>query len=198
MQNPITDISLLDLSKTYTYADYLTWRFEEMVELFKGKVQLMSPAPLRLHQKIAHNLSGEFYTHFKGKTCDIYEAPFDVRLYKKDKDDNSILTVVQPDICIVCDKSKLDDKGCLGSPDLIVEILSKTSKKRDIHDKYDLYEENGVIEYWIVDPYVKTVDIFVLEDDNYVAFANYYEKTDIVKSSLFSELSINWTDIFTE
>jgi len=198
MKPVITDISQLDLTKTYTYADYLTWQFDEMIELFRGKIQRMSPAPLRIHQKIVHNLSGKFYTFFKTIPCDVYEAPFDVRLFKTEKDDKKVMTVVQPDISIICDKSKLDDRGCLGSPDLIVEILSKTSEKRDIHDKYDLYEETSVREYWIVDPEVKTVDIFVLEEEKYISCGNFYEKTDTFKSSIFPEMDIKRADIFTE
>jgi Uma2 family endonuclease len=198
MQRPITDISLLDLSKTYSYADYLTWQFDEMVELIKGKVQRMSPAPLRLHQKVSQNLNLELSLFFKKHLCDIYVAPFDVRLYKTEKVDKKVLTVIQPDISIICDKSKLDEKGCLGSPDLIVEIISKSSKKRDYHDKYDLYEENNVLEYWIADPDAKTIDVFKLENGAYITAGNYYERTDIVQSEIFPDLRINWTDIFTE
>lgn len=194
----ITNIDQLDLNKTYTYADYLTWQFDEMVELIKGKVQRMSPAPLRRHQFVSNNLSFELTSFFKKHPCNIYVAPFDVRLYKIDKNDNKVQTVVQPDISVICDSSKLDDRGCIGSPDLIIEILSKTSKKRDIHDKYDLYEENEVKEYWIVDPIDKTVDIFSLENNQYQVFANYYEENNIIVGKIFPEMAIKWNDIFTE
>ena len=142
----ITNIDQLDLNKTYTYADYLTWQFDEMVELIKGKVQRMSPAPLRRHQFVSNRLSYLITSYFETHPCNIYVAPFDVRLYKTDKNDHKVQTVVQPDISVICDSSKLDDRGCIGSPDLIIEILSKTSKKRDIHDKYELYEENKSIQ----------------------------------------------------
>lgn len=194
----ITDFNQLDLTKTYTYADYLTWQFDEMVELIKGKVQRMSPAPLRWHQFVSNRLSYKITSYFETHPCNIYVAPFDVRLYKTDKNDNKVLTVVQPDISVICDSSKLDDRGCIGSPDLIIEILSKTSKKRDIHDKYDLYEENGVLEYWIVDPYAPAIDIFKLENGQYELFANYIEKNDLIKSSIFPDMNIHWEDIFTE
>lgn len=194
----ITNIDQLDLNKTYTYADYLTWQFDEMVELIKGKVQRMSPAPLRRHQFVSNRLSYRITSYFETHPCNIYVAPFDVRLYKTDKNDNKVQTVVQPDISVICDSSKLDDRGCIGSPDLIIEILSKTSKKRDIHDKYDLYEENEVKEYWIVDPVDKTVDIFSLENNQYQVFANYYEENNIIVGKIFPEMAIKWNDIFTE
>ena len=127
----ITSISQLDLNKKYTYADYLTWQFDEMVELIKGRIFRMSPAPKRLHQEFSGNVFSEFHNYLKIKPCKVYEAPFDVRLIKnKNKDNKQIETVVQPDICIICDLDKLDDYGCIGSPDLIVEIVSKASKKR--------------------------------------------------------------------
>ena len=117
----ITNINQLDLSKTYTFADYLTWKFQERIELIRGKIFQMSPAPNRYHQRVSSNLHGMFWSVLKGNTCGLYSAPFDVRLinFKKSSDENQIFTVVQPDLCIICDREKLDDKGCIGSPDLV-------------------------------------------------------------------------------
>ena len=161
----ITDISLLDTNKTYTYANYITWQFKERIELIKGKLFKMSPAPARRHQGISVELSTQFHNYLKKKGCKSYSAPFDVR-FPKGEDDEQTFTVVQPDICVICDKSKLDDRGCVGAPDLIVEILSPATAKKDVKDKFQLYEESGVKEYWIVSPENKLVDVFILKDDN--------------------------------
>jgi Uma2 family endonuclease len=195
----ITSLDQLDLTKKYTYADYITWQFDDMVELIKGFIVKMSPAPRRNHQLVSANIFGEFYIHFKSKKCQVYEAPFDVRLMKnKNNNFKEIETVVQPDICIICDLEKLDEMGCVGSPDLIVEIVSKSSKKRDYHDKYDLYEENGVKEYWIVDPDAKSIDTFYLENDKYIQTGNYYNMIDVIKSSIFPEFILELKDVFEE
>ena len=119
----ILDINDLDMDKTYTYADYIMWKFQERVELFKGKIMRMSPAPNVAHQKISANIFNNFYTNFQNKNCDVFYAPFDVALTdkKKSTSNNDISTIVQPDICIICDKQKIaDGKKCIGAPELIV------------------------------------------------------------------------------
>ncbi len=148
----ITSLSQLDLTKTYSYADYVLWQFKERVELLRGKIMAMSPAPNNLHQKALFELSGIFYQHFKFQTCQVRFAPYDVRLLdsKKSHKDKDIFTVVQPDLCVICDESKIEDRGCLGAPDLIVEILSPGNSDKEMKFKYDLYQENGVREYWII------------------------------------------------
>lgn len=197
MKPKITDISQLDLNKTYTYADYLTWRFKERVELIKGWVYKMSPAPRRMHQKIESNLHIEIGSFFKKSNCDVYESPFDVRLVKNiGQSENEIETVVQPDICVVCDLSKLDDKGCFGAPDLIVEVLSPSTIKKDYTEKFNLYEENGVKEYWLANPEGKSLQIFYLENDKYEEFEIYEDEEEIINSKLFPDLKIKMTEIF--
>jgi len=159
----------LDLNKRYTFADYLTWLDDKRRELIDGFVNIMTPAPSRLHQRVL----GDFHYNFKkfllNKKCEVYVAPFDVRFPSKkgEMSDDKIYTVVQPDICIICDESKLDSKGCIGAPDLIVEILSLSTVKKDIEDKYKLYQENGVKEYWIVQPNDETLTVFMLENGKY-------------------------------
>ena len=198
----ITDISQLDLNKQYTYADYLTWQFNERVELIKGWIYKMSPAPKTKHQ----SASGEiFYVikHFinqHNKKCKIFDAPFDVRLIKnKGRKDKEIDTVVQPDICIICDKEKLDDAGCIGAPDLIVEILSDSTAKKDYNEKFNLYEENKVKEYWIVNPETNNIEIFSLNDDRFVSLGLFNERegTETVQGNLFPELQIELKTIFS-
>jgi Uma2 family endonuclease len=111
----ITDISVLDINKKYSYAEYLKWQFKERVELIKGKIFKMTPAPSRRHQKYSFNLGLELGKYLEGKSCDIYSAPFDVR-FPIGEGDEKTYTVVQPDICVICDKNKLDEKGCVGAP----------------------------------------------------------------------------------
>jgi Uma2 family endonuclease len=162
----IVQLHQLDVNKTYTYADYLTWKFAEMVELIKGKIVKMSPAPLSYHQRITMNLSVEIGYVLRRKRCKIYAAPFDVRLLegKKNAQDQEILTVVQPDICIICDATKIDRRGCLGAPDMVVEVLSAATSTKDLTTKYDLYQENGVKEYWVVYPHDEIIQVFDLND----------------------------------
>lgn len=128
----ITKFEDLDLTKQYSYADYLTWQFQERLELIKGYVYKMSPAPARKHQQIVWNVSGVFWEKFKKGPCKVYQAPFDVRLPKKGLSaDKQTFTVLQPDLCVICDLDKLDDRGCVGAPDLVVEILSPGNTKRE-------------------------------------------------------------------
>jgi len=190
----ITDINQLDLEKRYTYADYLTWQFDEMVELIKGKVFRMSPAPSNRHQEISINLAGEIKHFLKNNLCKLRTAPFDVR-FVKNIDDKEITTVTQPDLCVICDKSKLDEKGCLGAPDFIIEILSPASSSKDVHEKYDLYEEFGVKEYWIVEPAIGMVDIFLLKDEKYYLKGK-YTKGDIITVQTLPGLEIDLNEIF--
>lgn len=162
----ITDINQLDLSKHYTYEDYLTWQFDEMVELIRGKVFKMSPAPNRVHQEVSGAIYLSIGNFLLGKSCKVYHAPFDVRLPlppAKQKEDQ-IDTVVQPDICVVCDLSKLDQQGCNGAPDWIVEILSPATTKKDLTEKFELYQSALVQEYWIVHPSDGTVLTYVLDE----------------------------------
>lgn len=160
----ITNINQLDQAKKYSYADYLLWRFKERVELFKGKILKMSPAPSRMHQDVILNVIRQFDKYFQKSNCNLYIAPFDVRIpdNKKSVADKNVYNVVQPDLCIVCDASKLDDKGCIGAPDLIVEILSPGNSKKEMDIKYDLYEKSGVKEYWMVHSLKKKQLIFIL------------------------------------
>ncbi|TAF69139.1 MAG: Uma2 family endonuclease [Flavobacterium sp.] len=199
METIITDINSLDLSKSYTYADYLTWNFKERLEILKGKIFKMSPAPSRKHQEVSIKLFRKFDRYFETKSCNIYYAPFDVRLknFKKSTSDQEISTVVQPDICVICDKEKLDDRGCLGAPDLIIEILSPGNSKKEMDIKFDLYEENGVKEYWIVEPYQKSILIYTLQKGTYIGLKPIAEE-GLVHSPLFPELSFNVADIFID
>ena len=197
MSQIITNIDDLDLNGTYSYADYLLWQFSERLELIKGKIFKMSPAPSRNHQQVSLRLTREIDKILINKKCELYIAPFDVRLvnFKKSTSDKQILTVVQPDLCVVCDISKLDEKGCLGAPDLIIEILSKGNSKKDMTIKFDLYEENGVQEYWIVNPSEKDVHIYTLSNGKYIGSRPYIMETEL-QSATFPDLKFEVDKIF--
>jgi Uma2 family endonuclease len=146
----------LDLSLTYSYAHYLNWLFDDRVELIKGKVFKMS-GPTRMHQQVSIHISSMLFNFLLGKPCKVYSAPFDVRFYKDSKADKDIYTVLQPDICVICDLTNLDDKGCIGAPDIVIETLSPGNNKMELLHKYGIYEEFGVKEYWVVSPGDKTL-----------------------------------------
>jgi len=159
----------LDLNKMYTYADYYQWKFAERVELIKGKIFKMSPAPRRIHQEVAAELLTQFVVFLRNKPCKVFIAPFDVRLPRKSKDDKDIITVLQPDICVVCDPSKLDKRGCIGAPDLVIEVLSPGNSAKEMKFKYEAYEEAGVKEYWIVDTSHQFITVYTLVNEKFVA-----------------------------
>ena len=151
----------------FSYADYLTWSEDEMKEIINGVVYAFS-APFRNHVAATGAFFGRAWNYIKRKErkYKIYTAPFDVRLPKNGETaDNKIYNVVQPDICVVCDESKLDEKGCIGAPDLIVEVNSPSTGKRDLNQKFFLYESSGVHEYWVVYPEAKAVTVFLLQPD---------------------------------
>jgi Uma2 family endonuclease len=193
----ITQLSQLDLTRSYTYADYLTWQLNEWVELIKGKVRLMSPAPKRTHQDITRNIEFPIMRFLHGRSCKMYHAPFDVRLSTTmPNGDASIETVVQPDICVICDPRKLDERGCLGAPDWIIEILSPGNTARDTKEKFDLYEEAGVREYWMVTPEQKNVVVYVAaEDGRYQLRGEFYTPGPIPVATL-PELQLEWAEVF--
>jgi Uma2 family endonuclease len=195
VKEKVTELSqVCESTVEYTYDDYYDWLFTERVELIFGKVLPMA-APNRIHQAMVRNLTGIFLLFFKGKPCEFYPAPFDVRLpvgIKKGK----YTTVVQPDLSVFCDQDKLDQKGAKGAPDLVVEILSPGNSRRDMKDKFEVYELAGVREYWIFHP----IDSFVLpyllnEEGKFVGLPSVHPP-DILYSRIFPELSFSLEGIF--
>ena len=186
------------MTKRYTFADYLTWFDEAKRELIEGFIKML-PAPLSIHAEVSYNISwhlGAILKKNKGK-CKIYPAPFDVRFPKQGETaDDKIDTVVQPDICVVCDLSKIDERGCCGAPDMIVEVLSPSTGKKDITEKFALYEEFGVKEYWIVYPDSKAVTVFLLQDNGKYNAGTVYEFNGKVPVHVFDNCPIDLDDIF--
>jgi len=189
----------LDMKKRYTYADYLTWLDDQSRELINGFIRLMSPAPRMRHARVNSKIFGNLWTilkKHKGK-CEVFTAPFDVRFPKQGETaDDRIDTVVQPDICVVCDLSKLDERGCCGAPDMIVEILSPSTLKKDVTEKFDLYETSGVKEYWIVHPTEKVIQVFLLQEDGKYDDGTLYEWSGQIPVHTFHNHPIDFEDIF--
>lgn len=195
----ITSIQQLDLNKKYTYSDYLLWQFSERVELLKGRLSKLA-APNVNHQRISGNLYLKMGNFLIDKKCDLFAAPFDVRLplpsHKITAD--KIDTVIQPDLCVICDESKLDTQGCVGAPDLIVEILSPGNSKREMKDKFELYEAAEVLEYWVVDPERRTVFVHLLQSETkkFTTQLPYLTDEDVLVCKTLKGLSIRLNEIF--
>jgi len=187
----ITSLDQLDLNKKYTYADYLTWQFKERVELIKGRIFKMAPAPNRRHQEISFILERLIDRFLKGRKCKIYHAPFDVQLIKDG--DN---TVVQPDICVICDLDKLTEQGCKGAPNLIIEILSPGNSRKELKEKFSLYQENGVNEYWIIYPLEESLIVYSLNEEGKYIGSSPYVGEDTVHSAILEGFSVTIDEIF--
>ncbi len=176
----------------YTYKDYMNWPDDVRVELIDGQVYDMSPAPSPVHQGICLEIAGQMRSFLKGKPCRAFVSPIDVRLSAGEKDD----TVVQPDIIVVCDKSKIGDKSINGVPDMVVEILSPSTSRHDRLTKLNKYREAGVREYWIVSPEDKAVTDYVLKNGEYVVRA--YGEKDLAPVAILEGFEVNLKEVFTE
>ena len=183
------------LEEHFTYGDYRTWPDDERWELIDGVAYDMSPAPGFRHQMVSSELVAQLVTHLRNSSCRVLAAPFDVRLPRGDEADDVIDTVVQPDIVVVCDRNKLDDKGCKGAPDLVIEILSPSPSSNDLHEKFLLYERVGVKEYWIVHPLDRTVMVFRHDGDSFTRPAMFAGQNRI-EIPLLGELVVDLNLVF--
>ncbi len=181
----------------FTYGDYCNWSEDERWELIDGQAYAMS-APSRVHQEIVLELGRQIANYLKGKPCKPYIAPFDIRLPKKNEKDDKIDTVVQPDISVICDRNKLDDKGCRGAPDWIIEILSPSTAIRDMDIKFKLYQAHGVKEYWLINPQEKWGMIYILNAQQTYERSKMFPLSETTQVTLFPDLSIDWTFFTTE
>lgn len=154
-------------SELHTYGDYLNWPEDQRYELIDGLAYAMAPAPTRQHQRLILELARQIADALEDSPCEVNVAPLDVRFPDRDEADEAIITVVQPDISVVCDSSKLDAKGCRGAPDWLVEVLSPKTAGHDQVRKLALYERHGVREYWLVHPVDRLVIIYRLNDGVY-------------------------------
>ena len=181
--------------KIYTYKDYLTFPNDERIEIVEGKLYNMSPAPARIHQKLISNISYELQHYIKSnnRECEVYVAPFDVILKTEDEEAINSKSVVQPDISVICDKNKLTDSGCTGSPDMIIEIVSPSNSSHDYITKLNLYQKYKVKEYWIIDPRVKKIYVYKLGENEFYDMVNSYTFQDKVKVNIYDDLEIDFS-----
>lgn len=195
---PVSSFEDVDPSLTYSYAHYLTWLFDERVELIKGQIFIMSPAPSPYHQQISVRIASELFIYLKNKACQVYTAPFDVRFPKESFSDKDIYTVLQPDICVICNPAKLDNRGCIGAPDIVVEILSPGNNKTELLNKYSVYEEFGVKEYWVVSPAEKTFLKYTLDGKGEYQPSKLFTLSEKVYSEVLPGFVLDLDEVFED
>jgi Uma2 family endonuclease len=187
----------IDLSGTYSYADYLNWEIDKRLELIGGKIFKMSPAPGAYHQEISAIVLSEIFAFLKNKPCKVYAAPFDVRFPRRSLDgDKDIDTVLQPDISVICDQHKIDKRGCIGAPDIVVEILSPGNSRKELKYKYEVYEEFGVREYWIIQPEEKLFSQYILDENGKFQAPRVLTATEIITSNVLPGFSLTLQEVF--
>jgi len=182
----------------FTYGNYITWPDNERWELIDSYAYNMSPAPSTRHQKISREMERQIANFLLDRTCEIFDAPFDVRLPEAAEADEYIHTVVQPDLVVICDKKKIDEKGCRGAPDLIIEILSPSTNAKDMKIKLALYEMHGVKEYWIVHPIDNIVWVFKLGNNKLYGRPVVYDEKDKITTPILKGLEIDLGLVFKE
>jgi Uma2 family endonuclease len=182
--------------KLYTYGDYISWSEDERWELIDGVAYMMA-APNTKHQRLIREMSVQIYAFLSGAdhndNCEMFFAPFDVRLPDADEDDRDVKSTVQPDIVIICDPGKLDEKGCRGAPDFVIEILSPSTASRDSITKMELYERHGVKEYWIVDPINDLVFVRVIGKDARYGSTKTFKTKDVIEATVLPGLAVKLT-----
>jgi Uma2 family endonuclease len=193
----------------FTYVDYSMWPDDERWELIDGAAYNMSPAPTSRHQNTSSFLAGELYLFLKNRPCKVFSAPFDIYFPEyPDQNFNSIDSIVQPDISVICDPDKIIEKGCLGAPDLIIEILSPATANKDMYEKFHLYEKQGVKEYWIVDPGNKYIRVFHLQiagresgkydEGTLIPPADWREENSLAESRILEGFTVDTAELFKE
>lgn len=176
----------------FTYADYCRWPADERWELIDGKAFAMCPAPTRIHQEFVVELTRQIANALAGKPCRVYAAPFDVRLPKADEPDDRVDTVVQPDLAVFCDRSRLDDRGARGAPDWVIEILSPSTAAKDQIRKRRLYERHGVREYWLIHPVDRVLTLYRLDDQGRYGAPEVLELTGGTEVGALPGVRIDW------
>lgn len=186
-------------NERYTFADVLTWPDDERTEIINGEPVMMAPPPSRVHQEISFEISRQIGNYLEGKRCRVYPAPFGVRLFEQDGDSpEDVDTMVEPDISIVCDPSKLDDRGCKGAPDMVVEVLSPSTQRHDRLVKLGLYQRAGVREYWIVNPEDQTVQVMLLDGEGVLQLHEVYDRAGVAKVNVLDGCFIELNKVFSE
>ena len=182
----------------YTFADCLTWEEDERFEIVNGEAFMMAP-PTVEHQRISGELFRQLANYLEGKKCEVFAGPFGVRLFEQDGDrPEDVDTMVEPDISVVCDSGKLDKHGCKGAPDLIVEVLSPSTRRYDRLVKLGLYQRAGVREYWIVNPEDRTVQVMLQDGSGFLRLHEDYGRDDIAKVNVLEDCLIELSKVFPE
>jgi Uma2 family endonuclease len=185
-----------DASYSYSYADYLQWKFKERLELIRGSIYKLS-APSANHQLVTLELAKNLAIYLEAQPCHVFVAPFDVRLPRPGKTaDKLVKTVVQPDICVVCDKNKIDSRGACGAPDLVVEVFSSGNSRHDGRTKFELYEEAGVLEYWLISPEDEIIYVFLLDENKKLNSGKVYFPGDTISSVAVTGFTADVEQIF--
>ena len=182
----------------YTFADILSWEGNERIEIINGEAFMMA-APSRIHQEICFEMGRQLGNYLEGKQCKAYPAPFGVRLFQRAGDSpEDVDTIVEPDISVICDRSKLDQYGCNGAPDLVIEVLSPSTQRHDQLVKLNLYQRAGVREYWIVDPENKTVRVMLQSGNGFLQTHEIYRQEEVAKVNVLDGCFVELGKVFTE
>ncbi|QQK75262.1 Uma2 family endonuclease [Salicibibacter cibarius] len=189
-------MSLPKKNQTYTYTDYLSWPEDIRAEIIDG-IPFMHATPSRIHQEILSELHRQIANFLVGTDCKVYPAPFHVVLGLENEDEKDSKDVFEPDITVVCDSAKLDDDGCKGSPDLVMEITSPSTARKDKIEKFNKYEQAGVHEFWIIEPQDKVVSVFTLDEKQRFGRPGVYSENDKVKVSIFADMVIDLNMVFS-
>ena len=182
----------------YTFADVLAWDEHERAEIIDGEAVMMAP-PTSTHQEISGALFAQLYNYLDGKQCRVYAAPFAVRLFEKAGDPpEDVDTMVEPDLSVICDRSKIDKYGCKGAPDMVIEILSPSTRRHDRIVKMNLYQRAGVREYWIVNPEDKTIQVMLQDGAGSLRIHEDYGQEDTAKVNVLDGCFIELNKVFAE
>jgi len=183
-----------------SYTDYLAKQFDDMVELIRGRVFDLGPAPSTQHQRLSSNLHRDTSQYFKNQRCRVFHAPCDGRLARPGAADGEVYTVEHPDLCVVDDPAKLDERGCAGPPDWIIEIFSPSTARKDAHDKMDIYQAAGLGAYWLVHPHTQTVLVYVRDPagSQYTVVGRLFAKGDALSPVQFSGLRVVLDEAFED
>ena len=193
--SPISKLSDIDFTGVYSYANYLRWEIDERLELIRGRIYKMG-TPSSTHQRVSGALFFKLYLYLEHKTCEVFSAPFDVRLTHDATDDAAVTTVVQPDICVICDLDKVDDRGCLGAPDIMIEILSPSNNKKELDIKFHLYEEFGIKEYWVIHPFNERIMKYELDTTGKYTISSQFTSDSEFTSALLPDFKLNLSELF--
>lgn len=197
-KQPVPKVNEPDLSGTYTARDYISWQVDELMELIRGKIFKMSPSPRVNHQRVSSQLYLLICRKWQSKgSCEVFQAPLDVYLVHPGEDWKKTGNVVEPDLFIVCDPSKIHERGCVGAPDLVVEVLSPSTSKKDASLKLDLYEEYGIREYWMISVENKMVIANILNEKGKYETQRPAVNGELIAPRDFPNLKVDLEELFS-